>query len=80
LSGQMVEEMVYIFDYLWRLRFYNQLSLHADLRRVSDELGLEALTEVEHQNLQNALSKISTFQEKLSSDFLGMPLYRSRET
>jgi hypothetical protein len=32
---------------------------------------MDAMTEIERQNLQNVLAKISTFQAKLSYDFLG---------
>ena len=72
--------MIYVFNYLWRIRFYNQILLHIDLKKMNDELDLTTLTDVERDNLRNVLSRIPHFQEKLCSDFLGMPLYRSLES
>lgn len=74
LQKSTFKEMIYVFDYLWNLRFYNQIVSHADLKRVSDELDLEELTELELKNLRNILSNISVFQSKLSYDFLGNAL------
>jgi len=65
------QEMIYVFDYLWRIRFSNQINSHADLRSVNDELDLNTLSSIERQNLRNVLSLISDFQTKLSFDFLG---------
>jgi len=80
LPEQFYHEIIYVFDYLWRIRFYNQILLHVDLRQVNDELDLERLTDVERENLRNVLTRIPYFQEKLCSDFLGMPMYRSLES
>jgi CBS domain-containing protein len=71
LHEQTYREMMYVFDYLWDLRFYNQIITHADLDRVNDELDLDKLTDIERHNLRNVLSKITTFQTHLSYDFLG---------
>lgn len=68
---QTYREMIYVFDFLWDLRFYNQIIAHAELDRVNDELDLEKLTDIEQHNLRNVLSKITTFQASLSYDFLG---------
>lgn len=65
-------EMVYVFDYLWQLRFFNQISASAELSANSDELDIGSLTDVERDNLQSVLSRIPVFQSKLSFDFLGM--------
>jgi len=63
--------LVYVFEYLWNLRFYNQISSHANLRSVNDELDLDKLTDIEMKNLKNIFSKISIIQSKISFDFLG---------
>ena len=63
--------MIYVFNYLWRLRFSNQIISHSDLKNVNDELDLNTINDIERQNLKNVLSKISDFQTKLSFDFLG---------
>ncbi|NWK56169.1 cache domain-containing protein [Verrucomicrobiaceae bacterium N1E253] len=65
-------EMVYVFDYLWKLRFYNQIETNAELVVNSDELDLDKLTDIEKENLQSVLSRISVFQTELSYDFLGV--------
>jgi len=65
------KEMQFVFDYLWRTRFSNQIITHADLRRVNDELDLKTLSDIERLNLKNVLSKISDFQTMLSFDILG---------
>ncbi len=64
-------ELRYIFDYLWHLRFYAPLIAVDGMPSVKDQIDIDALTEVERQNLQNVLAKISIFQTKLSYDFLG---------
>ncbi len=71
LQPQTGLEMGYIFDYLWHLRFYAPLIAADGMPSVNDQIDIEALTDVERQNLQNVLAKISTFQTKLSYDFLG---------
>ncbi|VGO21638.1 Methyl-accepting chemotaxis protein 4 [Pontiella sulfatireligans] len=72
LRDDTFREMVYVFDYLWRLRFYNQISATAGLRADADELDITSLTDAERDNLQSVLSRIPIFQTKLSYDFLGM--------
>jgi signal-transduction protein with cAMP-binding, CBS, and nucleotidyltransferase domain len=72
LQPQTVREMNYVFDYLWHLRFYTPLIAMEGTPSANDQLDIESLTEIERQNLQNVLAKISTFQTKLSYDFLGV--------
>lgn len=72
LQPQTVREMNYVFDYLWQLRFYTPLIAMEGTPSAHDQLDIESLTEIERQNLQNVLAKISTFQTKLSYDFLGV--------
>jgi len=67
----MAAEITYIFNYLWQLRFNNQITAHIRLKNVNDELNLKNLTELERQNLTNVISRISNLQTKLSYDFLG---------
>ena len=65
------EDATYVFNYLWQLRFYNQLVLHDDLKVVDDRLELSCLAEVERRNLKNVLALIPDLQSKLNYDFLG---------
>ena len=68
------KEITYVFEYLWQLRFYNQIAATAELAANSDELDLRNLTDVERDNLQAVLSRIPSFQSRLSYDFLGMQI------
>lgn len=72
LQEETFREMVYVFDYLWQMRFFNQISARAELSTETDGLDIGRLTEVERANLQSVLSRIPIFQSKLSYDFLGM--------
>ncbi len=72
LQEETYRELVYIFDYLWQLRFYNQIKANVALSENSDDLDVAALTDIERENLQSVLSRIPVFQSKLSYDFLGM--------
>jgi len=71
LQAEALRELVYIFNYLWQLRFFNQISAHAELSTHADELDLEKITDIERDNLQSVLARIPIFQTKLSYDFLG---------
>ena len=70
LKDQEYQEIVYVFNHLWHLRFYNQIVSHSDLKKVDDELDLEQLTDIERLNLRNVLAEISNFQARISQDFL----------
>ena len=63
-------EMIYVFDYLWRIRFSTQIISHTELRQVNDEIDLTTISDIERLNLRNVLSKISSFQTMLNFDFL----------
>jgi CBS domain-containing protein len=64
-------ELIYLFNHLWNLRFFNQMLAHEGLRSVNDELRMEHLTDVEKSNLKNILSEIRKYQAKINYDFLG---------
>ena len=69
---ETLREMVFVFNYLWQLRFFNQISAHVALSTDADELDIEKLTDIERDNLQSVLARIPVFQTRLSYDFLGM--------
>ena len=71
LNDNKLRELVYIFNFLWDLRFRNQLRAHAELKRVNDDLVLSELTNTERQHLEDALSEIQSLKSNLSFDFLG---------
>ena len=72
VQEQTAREIGHILNYLWQLRFYNQLLTEDGLPAINDDVDIERLTEVERQTLQQVLAQTSTFQSKLSYDFLGM--------
>ncbi|MBN2704245.1 MAG: cache domain-containing protein [Pontiellaceae bacterium] len=71
LKEESYRELVFVFDYLWKLRFFNQIEANTALSTNSDDLDVAALTEIERENLQSILARIPIFQTKLSYDFLG---------
>ena len=75
ISDSALEKMVADFTYLWRLRFYNQLIAHADLRHANDDLSLNDLNEAEKDKLKRILSEINLLQSKLSFEFLGVDIH-----
>jgi len=75
LKEDTFREIAYAFDYLWQLRFFNQIVANAALNADSDKLNIEALTDIERDNLQSVLSRIPIFQTRLSYDFLGMQAF-----
>lgn len=72
-------ELRLAFDQLWQLRFESQSRAHEDLRQVDDFLDLSRLSDLEKQQLKSTLATMSTYQNKLSHDFLGLTLEASRE-
>ncbi|MBC8207054.1 MAG: cache domain-containing protein [Kiritimatiellales bacterium] len=71
LKDETRREFIFVFDYLWQLRFFNQISETAALNAQTDELDITSLTDVERDNLQTVLARIPLFQTKLSYDFFG---------
>ena len=71
LQDETYRELIYVFDYLWQLRFFNQISANAALSSNSDDLDVSALTDLERDNLQSVISRIPVFQSKLGFEFLG---------
>ncbi|MBN1996036.1 cache domain-containing protein [candidate division KSB1 bacterium] len=74
LQDTALDEIKQIFDYLWKIRFYNQLVLHKDLRKIDDELDIDKLSAQQRQQLRKTLTTISSFQTRLSYHFLGVNL------
>ena len=72
LPEETCRELIYVFAYLWKLRFFNQISAGIEPGSDADELDISALTDVERENLQSILSRIPIFQTRLSYDFLGV--------
>ena len=73
ITEDSCREIIYIFDYIWHLRFKNQVFQYGHLRKVNNKLNLNHLMEIERENLKNILHKIRSFQTMLSYDFFGTP-------
>jgi len=72
VQEQSAREICYMLNYLWQLRFHNQLITEDGLPSVNDEVDIVRLTEIERQTLKSTLSQIATIQSKLSYDFFGV--------
>ncbi len=72
IAKKTYNNTVYDFNYLWNLRFQNQLVLNADLSKINDDLDLHELSDVELENLKNILENISNLQNTISLDFTGI--------
>lgn len=74
LQDETRREFIFVFNYLWQLRFFNQISETAALNAQADELDITTLTDVERDSLHTVLSRIPLLQTKLSYDFFGRQL------
>ena len=70
IAEDFYKETVYIFNYLWRLRFFNQIFKHTDLHKVNDDLNIEELNDLEVEHLEQIVSKLSMLRRKISLDFI----------
>lgn len=70
ITEEFYKETVYIFNYIWRLRFFNQIFKHTGLDKVNDDLGIEELNGLEVEHLKQVISRISMLRRKISLDFI----------
>lgn len=71
LKETSCREIIQIFNEFWRLRFYNQIKAHDELKKENNEIDINSLTDLERQNLRNTLAALSVYQSKISYDFFG---------
>ncbi|MBN2736221.1 MAG: cache domain-containing protein [Spirochaetales bacterium] len=64
-------EFIYIFNELWELRLKGQLYAWEILEKPSDNIILQDLPPTFLKNLKNILNGISSFSNRISSDFFG---------
>ncbi len=69
IAKNMVDEMIYIYNFLMKLRFKNQISLVEKSLPVSNSLNTKSLNEIEISSLKNVLSKIPDYLNKIKIDF-----------
>lgn len=75
INDATFDNIISAFAYLWRLRFYNQLIAHADLRYANNDLSLNDLNDLEKDNLKKTLNNINLLQSRLSFEFLGTDIH-----
>ena len=70
ISEELYKETVYIFNYIWRLRFFNQIFKHTGLHKVDDDLDIEELNNLEAGHLKELIARIYMLRRKISLDFI----------
>ena len=70
ISEEFYKETVYIFNNIWRLRFFNQIFKHTGLRKVNDDLDIKELNVLEVKHLKQIISRLSMLRKKIRLDFL----------
>ncbi|WP_321495322.1 DUF294 nucleotidyltransferase-like domain-containing protein [uncultured Desulfobacter sp.] len=70
VSEEFYKETVYVFNYIWRLRFFNQIFKHTDLHKVDDDLDIDELNDLEVEHLELVISRLSMLRRKISLDFI----------
>ncbi len=74
ISETRLKEIKDAFHYLWYLRFYNQIICHSNLKTINDNLDISQLPTEERRKLKNILSTLTTLNNKISYDFLGVSI------
>ncbi len=69
ISKSMADEMIYIYNFLMKLRFKNQVALSEKNLPVSNFLNTKSINEIEVSGLKNVLSKIPEYHKKIKIDF-----------
>jgi len=64
------KEAIYMFNYIWQLRFFNQIFTHAGLRKVNDDLEIKELNDLEVEHLKQVVYRLSMLRRKISLDFI----------
>lgn len=72
LQQSFSQEMIDALNYFWRLRLYNQMNEHSNLRKIDDALNIDELSEQERLICRQKLSLLPACQRKISYDFLGI--------
>lgn len=64
-----IDEMLFVYDYLMKLRFNNQVWLLEQKTTASNLLNLKRLNDIEAQTLKRTLAAIQDFQQKIKLDY-----------
>ena len=71
ITKERLDEIIDAFNFLWYIRFYNQIICHSDLKKINDNLVVNKLTDNDQIELKKHLSNLTTLNSKISYDFLG---------
>ncbi len=69
VSADTIDEIVFAWEYLMKLRFRKQLELSDSNLPLSNTLNVKSLIEMEGALLKKVLSQLSVFQSRISIDF-----------
>lgn len=69
INESTAEELIFVYNYLMKLRFKNQIKLLNKSLPVSNIINIKKLIEIEHSILKKVLSLIPSFQNKIATDF-----------
>lgn len=69
IAKSMMDEMIYIYNFLMKLRFKNQIYLLEKNLPLTNHLSTKSLNELEIFTLKNILSKIPDYLNKIKIDF-----------
>ncbi len=69
ISEATAEEMLFVYNFLMKLRFRNQVELSAEKMPLSNILNTQKLQGIELSGLKKVLGLIPTYQNKISVDF-----------
>jgi CBS domain-containing protein len=69
VSSTTIDEVLFVYSYLMKLRFSNQVDLLEKKLPYSNNLNIRDMTDIEVYMLKKALSTIPEFQNKVKLDF-----------
>ena len=69
MSSTTIDEVLFVYSYLMKLRFSNQVDLLEKKLPYSNNLNIRDMTDIEVYMLKKALSTIPEFQNKVKLDF-----------
>jgi signal-transduction protein with cAMP-binding, CBS, and nucleotidyltransferase domain len=69
ISETTADEMLFVYNFLMKLRFRNQVELATDKMPLSNILNTQKLQGIELSGLKKVLGLIQGYQHKISVDF-----------
>ena len=69
IAASTVDEIIYVYNYLMKLRLKNQVNQMESSLPVTNLLNAKSINELEYAVLKRVLGQISSFQNKIGLDF-----------